>query len=229
MDNYGFHVAKVVGVAEQEDNRLQVKVLPQMEDITDGQCPQWSSFFRDELLMGKVGDYVWVICNDEFTTGYVFSLANYTTYQDVTKESGGSVFKKSTDNKNLSIPVTAYKKAFDRFDRYHSSNKISLSNAKVTFWSDTCVHFIEGSTGGTIQAYSSGTIYVFRPNEMFIRMGNSIFKIDDYGIHMKSSASNSRIEIEAPKVNLGKNPSAYVLINSTGNGQGAIASSYVKA
>lgn len=226
MENYGFHVAKIVGTASLDDNRLQVKVLPQMEGIADGKCPQWSSFFRDELLMGKVGDYVWVICNDEFTTGYVFSLANYTTYQDVTTESGSSVFKKSTDNINLSIPSSAYEKAFNNFGRCHSDTKISLTNAKVTFWNENCVHFIERSTGGTVQAYSSGTIYVFRPSGVFFKIGGSVFEITSSGVHMKSSY---RIELESPKVNLGNHPSAYVLINSTGNGNGAIASNYVKA
>ena len=46
--SYGIYIAQVVGVANSGDDRLQVRVLPQMQNymtLPDDQCPKWSFFF----------------------------------------------------------------------------------------------------------------------------------------------------------------------------------------
>ena len=231
MDNYGFHVAKVVSTATITDNRLQVKVLPYMDGIDDDKCPVWSSFFKDGLYTGQVGDYVWVICDDEYSVGYVFGMANYTTYSDVTTLDGDSIYQTSTDGISLSIPqdlrenITTSAKNLGLLG---SDETLSLSNTKVTYWDDNCIHYIEKNTGGSVQAYRNGTLYIFRPDVVIIKIGNTVFRMNGTNISFKSG-DEGEIQLQSPKVGLGKNPTNNVLINSAGSGVGAIPSEWVKA
>ena len=224
MLNYGFHVAEVVEVASITDNRLKVKVLPYMKDIPDSKCPVWSSFFRDELYTGKVGDYVWVICDDEYSVGYVFGMANYTTYSDVTIKNGNSIFQKSTDGINLSIPQDL-REEISSVSIKNLGTALSLNNVKVTYWNNDCIHYVEKSTGGKIQAYRNGSLYVFRPKELLIKIGDSVFRMDSESF----SVSSGNIQLQSEKVRLGMNPTNAVLINDAGGGEGAVNSEYVKA
>ena len=130
--DYGFYLAEVVSVSQPKDNRLGVRVLPYMEGIESSKCPVWPSFFKDELFTGKNGDLVWVICDDEFSLGYVFGVANYNTYPDVVDRTNSpTVYEKSTDGISLSIPtdlrakISDYKISIDGF-------ALSLDNVKVT-------------------------------------------------------------------------------------------------
>ena len=64
---YGLHLAKIYGYPEWSDydDRLFVQITPEMDNITTN-LPCWPYFFRDEQFVGKTGDLVWVICDDEF-------------------------------------------------------------------------------------------------------------------------------------------------------------------
>lgn len=224
MTNYGFYVAKVVGTATMTDNRLQVRVLPYMADIEESKCPCYPSFFKDNLYTGNIGDYVWVICDDEFSVGYVFGLANYNTYSDMTTENGESVYNKSIEGINLSIPDDLRNEISKQSSKVMSSS-LSLLNTKVDYWDNDCIHYIERSKGGRVIAYRNGTMYIFRPSEMILKVGSNVIKIDTESISMVSSD----IKIQGDRVGLGKNPTAKVLINEAGTGMGAIPSSYVEA
>lgn len=225
MTNFGFHVAKVVETATMTDNRLQVKILPYMQDIDDEKCPYFPYFFRDEMYTGNKGDYVWVICDDEFTTGYVFGLANYNTYSDfATNESGESIFNKSVEGINLSIPEDLRSEISNQSSKVMTSS-LSLLNTKVDYWDNDCIHYVERSNGGRVIAYRNGTMYVFRPNEMILKIGTCVIKLDSESISMVSPD----IKVQGDRVGLGKNPTAKVLINEAGTGMGAIPSSYVEA
>lgn len=224
MTNYGFHVAKVVGTATMTDNRLQVRVLPYMTDIEDSKCPCYPSFFKDSLYTGNIGDYVWVICDDEFSMGYVFGVANYNTYSDITVENGESVYNKSIEGINLSIPEELRSEISKQSSKVLSSS-LSLLNTKVDYWDNDCIHYVERSNGGRVIAYRNGTMYIFRPSEMILKVGSNVIKIDTESISMVSSD----IKIQGDRVGLGKNPTAKVLINEAGTGMGAIPSEYVEA
>lgn len=222
---YSFYVAQVIEATTIDDNRLRVRVLPYMEGIPKEKCPCWPSFFRDELYTGKEGDYVWVICNDEFSLGYVFGLANYNTYGDVTTESGTSIFKTSRDGINLSIPEELRNTIMESSCKTLGTS-LNLTDAKVTFWNDNCVHYVERSTGGFVIAFSNGTLYVFRPKEIILKIGNSdsAFRMDADTL----SAVADTVKLQG-EVNLGKNPSANVLVSGAGSGVSSLKSSSVKA
>ena len=96
----------------------------------------------------------------------------------------------------------------------------------MTFWNDKCVHYIERSSGGFVIAFSNGTLYVFRPNEIIIKIGSgsSAFRMDSSTL----SAVADVVKLQG-EVNLGNNPSANVLISGSGSGVSALKSSSVKA
>ena len=207
---YGFYLGQVASVAADNDNRLSIRVLPQMEGIPATKCPAWPSFFRDELYTGKVGDYVWVICDDEFSLGYVFGLANYNTYAYV------SEFEKSFDGKNLSIPSDLRKKISESMVSIEGV-ALSLDNVKVTYWDDNCIHYIERDTGGKVIAFKSGSLYVFRQNEFIIKISKSVLRLDATSL---SSVADT-IKLQADYVGLGNQESlGHVLVT---NGSSALS------
>ena len=222
---YSFYVAEIIEATTIDDNRLRIRVLPYMEGIPKEKCPCYPSFFRDELYTGKEGEFVWVICNDDFSLGYVFGVANYNTYGDVTTQGGTSIFQTSKDGINLSIPESLRDTIMESSCKTLGTS-LNLTNAKVTFWNDKCVHYVERATGGFVIAFSNGTLYVFRPNEIIIKIGNgdSAFRMD--ATNLSAVANTVKLQGE---VNLGKNPSANVLISVSGSGVSALKSDSVKA
>lgn len=226
--NYGFYVAQVIEAATVEDNRLRVKILPQMENISSNLCPVYPSFFKDSQYLGKKGDIVWVICDDEFSTGYVFGLANYNTYPDRTTVDGKSIFDTGPNNEVLSIP----KSLRDTINTSVSSVEtlyLDLSNAKVVHWDSDCIHYIERDTGGKIIAFSNGTFYIMRPDEFVLKIGDSLIRIESGSISASASGQKASIKLQSDYVGLGNNPGSNILTNDGKTAAGAIKSPYVFA
>ena len=223
---YGFYLARVVGVAKSKDNRLSVQVLPQMEGIPVTKCPCWPSFFRDELFTGKNGDLVWVICDDEFSMGYVLGLANYNTYSEyVDTDDTSSVYEKSTDGISLSIP-SDLRSAITQASLSVEGFALNLNNVKVTYWDDNCIHYIERDTGGMVIAYKSGSLYIFRQNEFIIKIASTILKLDSNSLSGVAEA----IKLQSPFVGLGDaNSQGNVLVTNGVSGLSAYPSSAVHA
>lgn len=216
---YGFYLAEIVSVAQPKDNRLGVRVYPYMKGIASSKCPVWPSFFRDQLLTGKNGDLVWVICDDEFSTGYVFALANYNTYPDIVDRTGSpTVFEKSSDGIQLSIPTDLTDKISSAYADVDGMY-LNMSNIKVTYWDENCIHYIERDTGGMIIAFKSGTLYVFKQDEFIIKIGKSILKLDSSSL---SAVAQKSIKLQSDYVGLGNAESkGNVLVT---NGVGGLAS-----
>ena len=209
--NYGLYTAIVVKTS-LDDNRLQVKILPQMMDIAPEDCPLWPYFFKDELLIPNEGDLVWVICNNDFSNGYILGLANYSTYKE-------NSFVKYSIPKGL-------KEAINNVEVELKASKLSFTNLKVIFWNNHCIHFIERSTGRVIYAFNNGTIYKFGPDEFSISLkGKSLFRINGED----TSINSSSVKIQSPDVELGNNPTRNVLITLGSESGNAEPSKYVKA
>lgn len=222
--DYGFYLAEIVDVAQPKDNRLGVRVLPYMKDIQAGECPLWPSFFKDSLYTGKTGELVWVLCDNEFSIGYVFGPANYTTYPDIIDSSTSTVYEKS-GKMSLSIPTDLRDKitqsSADVLGKY-----LNLENIKVTYWDDNCVHYVERDTGGMVIAYKSGSFYIFRQNEMVIKIGPSLFKIDANSF----GASAESIKLQSEYVGLGDSSCAgNVVVTNGATAEGAYVSKSVHA
>lgn len=209
--NYGLYIAKVVGVGD--DDRLQVRVLPHMgnsNDIPDEQCPRWSSFFRERLFSGTAAsnEYVWVICNEEFTAGYVLGLANYTTY--IGDDSSYKEKAIPSDLKDIASNALVSLQA----------EKLNFNNIDVTFWNADSIHFVERSSGGSIIAFRNGSLYVARPDEFIIALPNSKFIMNSNGI----SFSGASINLGSDNVHLGNDADANVLVTTGADGSDARAS-----
>lgn len=212
--SYGIYIAQVVGVANSGDDRLQVRVLPQMQNymtLPDDQCPKWSFFFRDEFYTGTgaANDYVWVICNDDFSVGYILGAANYTTYSS-----------ESTLYKQKSIP-SDLTKAIKESIATLRGEQYSFKNLKVTFWNNDSIHFIERSTGGSIIAFRNGTLYIARPDEFAIVMGETKFTMSKQkGI----SLSGTSIKLGSNDVFIGNKADGKILVTTGVTGSDARAS-----
>lgn len=212
--SYGIYIAQVVGVANSGDDRLQVRVLPQMQNymtLPDDQCPKWSFFFRDEFYTGTgaANDYVWVICNDNFSVGYILGAANYTTYSS-----------ESTLYKQKSIP-SDLTKAIKESIATLRGEQYSFKNLKVTFWNNDSIHFIERSTGGSIIAFRNGTLYIARPDEFAIVMGETKFTMSKQkGI----SLSGTSIKLGSNDVFIGNKADGKILVTTGVTGNDARAS-----
>ena len=212
--SYGIYIAQVVGVANSGDDRLQVRVLPQMQNymtLPDDQCPKWSFFFRDEFYTGTgaANDYVWVICNDDFSIGYILGAANYTTYSS-----------ESTLYKQKSIP-SDLTKAIKESIATLRGEQYSFKNLKVTFWNNDSIHFIERSTGGSIIAFRNGTLYIARPDEFAIVMGETKFTMSKQkGI----SLSGTSIKLGSNDVFIGNKADGKILVTTGVTGNDARAS-----
>lgn len=212
--SYGIYIAQVVGVANSGDDRLQVRVLPQMQNymtLPDDQCPKWSFFFRDEFYTGTgaANDYVWVICNDDFSVGYILGAANYTTYSS-----------ESTFYKQKSIP-SDLTKAIKESIATLRGEQYSFKNLKVTFWNNDSIHFIERSTGGSIIAFRNGTLYIARPDEFAIVMGETKFTMSKQkGI----SLSGTSIKLGSNDVFIGNKADGKILVTTGVTGNDARAS-----
>ena len=212
--SYGIYIAQVVGVANSGDDRLQVRVLPQMQNymtLPDDQCPKWSFFFRDEFYTGTgaANDYVWVICNDDFSVGYILGAANYTTYSS-----------ESTLYKQESIP-SDLTKAIKESIATLRGEQYSFKNLKVTFWNNDSIHFIERSTGGSIIAFRNGTLYIARPDEFAIVMGETKFTMSKQkGI----SLSGTSIKLGSNDVFIGNKADGKILVTTGVTGNDARAS-----
>lgn len=222
--DYGFYLAEIVDVAQPKDNRIGVRVLPYMKGISASECPLWPSFFKDSLYTGKKGELVWVLCDNEFSIGYVFGPANYTTYPDIIDSSTSTVYEKS-ENTNLSIPSDLRdkitKSSADVIGRY-----LNLENIKVTYWDDNCVHYVERDTGGMVMAYKTGSLFIFRQNELIIKIGPTLFKMDANSF----SASANSIKLQSEYVGLGNsNCAGKVLVTEGSTAEGAYVSSAVHA
>ena len=212
--SYGIYIAQVVGVANSGDDRLQVRVLPQMQNymtLPDDQCPKWSFFFRDEFYTGTgaANDYVWVICNDDFSVGYILGAANYTTYSS-----------ESTLYKQKSIPSDLTKTIKESIATLRGE-QYSYKNLKVTFWNNDSIHFIERSTGGSIIAFRNGTLYIARPDEFAIVMGETKFTMSKQkGI----SLSGTSIKLGSNDVFIGNKADGKILVTTGVTGNDARAS-----
>lgn len=214
--SYGIYLAKIVSYPSFEggenDDRLIVQITPQMDNISEN-LPCWPFFFRDEQFRGSPGDLVWVICDDEFSVGYILGQANYFAYPE--DHSTFSQYSISNDLKESISDIMVNLKM----------EQLNFYNIKVTYWNDSCIHFIERKTGGSIIAYNTGSIFIMRPNEFIVKVGNTSLMINGSGV----SASGSSLKLQSEDVQLGNNPVGYLVTTGGVSGDAAMTSKFVRA
>ena len=106
------------------------------------------------------------------------------------------------------------------------ASKFAWGDMKVSFWNDTCIHFVERSTGGMIIAYDVGSIFIMRPTEFIVKISNSIMKMDSTGFTIGAD----KIRMQSSDVGLGENPVNYIVVTSgAAGGENSTVSETVRA
>lgn len=212
---YGLHLAKIKGFPawSDYDDRIFVQITPEMDNISND-LPCWPYFFKDEQFVGKVDDLVWVICDDEYSVGYILGFANYFAYPE-----DQETFKEYSIKENL-------KEKIDNCLISLKASTFSWGDMKVSFWNDSCIHFVERSTGGFIIAYNVGSIFIMRPTEFIVKIANSSIKMNSTGFTVGADS----IRIQSDDVGLGQNPVNYIVVTSgAAGGENACVSESVRA
>lgn len=200
---YGLYIAEIVGVAAKDNTRVQVRITPGMEGIAKEYLPIWPSFFKHQAITGKVGELVWCVANEEFTTGYILGYVNSFTW--------GGTYKDDSLTESF----------LDRIDDVHVTLRGAVLNYRdiiVTYWNENCIHFIQRTDGSTIIAYTSGTLSIVRPTEILqsVQNGGSLRISKDEAV---ITAKTIRL---AGKVRLGENPKGNVLVSQGGLGKNGL-------
>ena len=205
---YGLHLAKIKGWPEEEyDDRLFVQIVPEMEDISDN-LPCWPHFFKEKHYKGQVDDLVWVVCDEEYSVGYILGHANYFAYPEDTTS-----FISESITETLKTTVSQILSDIEM-------SSLSFYNIEVTFWNDNCIHMVERSTGGFILAYDSGSIFIMRPDQFMVKIGDNIFRISSTSVAFNAL----KIQLQSDEVRLGNNPDNSVVVTS-GTGEGMASTS----
>ena len=205
------HIAQIEGVASEGNLRLQVRIMPHMQNLEKDYLPIWPFFFKHQALTGKQGDYVWVICNEEFTTGYVLGYAADFTWHGNYEPS--------------SIPEDTFEKIADAYLNVRGF-LISFSNIIVTHWTEETIHFIDKEKGTAFVAFTNGTFHMIRSNEVFVTVkGKSTLLITEKEIALEAE----KIRLASDQVTLGNNPTGYVMVNPGRLGKTALPSKSVEA
>ena len=219
---YGIYLGVITRDAAADDNRVRVRVIPYMEGIPDTECPYWPFFFKDQMITGKAGDMVWVICGNEFDIGYVLGYANYCA--DDTEDF--KVHTTAAGQISLSVPEELRQSIKDTSVEL-LGEELSFINIKATFWNDSAIHFIDRDSGAFYIAFKTGTLYVFQADGLKISLngGQSKMVLNASGFSVKADSTS----IQSRQVGLGLNPSAEVLVSKGDSGEEAMPSEYVKA
>lgn len=222
---YNIYIGRVVGTSNAGDDRLQVRILPYMENtnIPDDKCPLWPYFFKGQTFTSKYGEFIWTIADDEFSSGYVLGPANYNTLVE-NKFTSGKVLDSDKKDINFSIP-SELRDNLSNFSVKLIGETLEFNNVQVTFWSDSCIHMIEKNTGGFVIAYSNGTMYIMRSDVCLFYVGGTKIMLNSKGLSM----SSKEIKLQSESVMLGNNPVANVMITQSSTDTAPIASKYVKA
>jgi hypothetical protein len=202
---YSIFIASVERAATQKDPRLTLRVIPHMQDLPVASLPKWPCFFKNEIITGSVGEYVWVIAADDFSIGYVLGYLNGFNW-DTMPDSIPSSLYDSISDAYISLKGMIY----------------DFSNILVTYWDADSIHFVDRKKGSHVIAFRNGTIHTVSPSEILSAVGSSIFKITSQEIIL--SAGTIRVEGD---VKLGRNPQGNVMVSSGTSGRNSLPSSSV--
>ncbi len=195
------YLAIVEGTATPDDFRLTVRPLPDMKLILDiSTLPRFPFFFGNKAYTGKVGELVWIVCNKEFTMGYVLGLVNKFSWKD--NYTDQSISTESFENiRNVYVNLKGI--------------VLPFSDLEITYWDNSCIHAVDRRDGKLIIGYSSGSINIIGKDEiLFMIKGKSAFS--DSIIQMTSDTISIKAEtiyINGEEVHLGRHSYGPVVVS----------------
>jgi hypothetical protein len=210
MQDVQLKIARIEYQGTTDDSRTTIRILPEMEDLREEEyLPLWPSFFKDEVFVGKRGDLVWVICNSDFTTGFILGQAAEFTWTGSYRNSS------ITDAK------------FERMSSIYVNAKGKVLNyvdLKITYWDAESLHMIERRTGSHIIVFTSGVIHSITPNDIFMSVGGSKFHMKENEVVIESETVRL-----VGNIRLGNNLQGKVLVTQGSGSKNALVSGNVWA
>lgn len=199
---YVLNRAKVMTPGTSKDPRLTVRILGLMDDITDPMVlPKYPSFFKNQRPNFPIDTIVWVLSTDDFYLGYVLGSANIFS-EDITKfnppgtKTIEDVFKTVND---LTSKCGA---------GFFNSDKMNF-----LYVDNNIIEAIDYETGTKLTYHSSGNILIQSERGFFMKMGKSLFSLNEYQINLKADIINMAGEITLGK----KGGSRYIVGSPTKN------------
>jgi|GEM_PF-6964483 len=213
LDRLHFYKAKIYDYCGPYDDRLQVRILPQMVNLADSECgnlPCFPPFFKGQVIMGKTekddgydnADYVYCVAVPDFTYGYVLGKSNFFESSSVSVKMGDSYNYKAVENFLDKMQV--------------SFSELEYQNICVQSYttgdSGMMIDFFNYKTGEKVIMLTSGTIVTIQHSKVFIRVGTpakptgsstkpySIVDITPTAINIKTP----NLIIDAKHISLGK-------------------------
>lgn len=169
-DEFVIRKAKIYRCLGPNDDRLQLQVLPELQNIDDEEMddlPKYPPFFQGQVITGlsykEDGDkaeYVWVICTPDLIVGYILGKANIFGESD-------KKYEYSYNYSSIKSFIQQRKALPDDFDYNHIQ----------------IVNWVATDTGGMIQCYNyitgdwvllntSGSIITVQQKRIYMRVGS---------------------------------------------------------
>ena len=155
-------------------NRFQIRILPEMEDILEKEyLPWYPTFFSDHQESYKVGDIVWVLSSEDFHEGYILgrsqipageSISDIITDINLLEERCG--FPRSTYS---SLSIDYVRDGILEFHNIHTGTKGLIYNNRtfILFGNDGTVVFKNPYASGRINSTGEITIKGISKKETF--------------------------------------------------------------
>ncbi len=163
-DSLQIYRARIYQKFDPGDDRLQVRIVPHMADLTEKDLlPIYPPFFKGQIIAGKTekvdksnADYVWVAALPDFTVGFVLGLAN--AYEgNVPKYSQSLNYKaliEALSKRNIIPPYMDYR------------------DMLVQYWNNSYVEMVNVKTGDKFIAQSTGSIIALQTGQIYLRVGS---------------------------------------------------------
>ncbi len=164
VDNLQLYRARVYKKMEPGDDRLQVRIMPQMADLPnpDRFLPKFPPFFQGQVITGKtevnvgqLADFVWVAALPDFTVGYVLGLAN----------GYGRAYEVLQNSLNFTSVLQGL------INRGIASGDLDYKNIQVLHRSQNHLDMVDTVFGDRFTMLSNGTIFALTRNQIYMRVG----------------------------------------------------------
>lgn len=164
LDVLHIYRARIVNKPDPGDDRLQVRIIPHMVDITETDLlPTWPPFFKGQVIVGKTekidqknADYVWVAALPDFSQGFILGLAN----------SFGSQTDRFVPSYNYKDVVQGLMK------RGVIPSYVDYKNLHVQFWTDDYLEMVDFRNGDKYIIQSNGSMFIMERNQIYFRVGS---------------------------------------------------------
>lgn len=199
------YVAEVKSLSDSEEKgKIQIKVIPEMNNIIDDNLLPWAfPFFGNSnsskesmnLNRPEVSDLIWVLIDKEFQVFYYLNNFNIEGFFDFSKiDLSGISDIASSDYSYDTLDFTLYKNGNIDFQDRTSGIHGILHNTGSYFLFDSEGNIVSKSVKGIKLYNSSANIEIKDNGDVEVGKGNKLLKITDTGVELGDSTSNTTLK-----------------------------------